>query len=507
MRDAFAVLRRTFAEFRADNLTDWAAALTYYGLLSLFPALIALVSILGLVGDPETTTRKVTEVITEIGPDSAAETFAGPVRSIASSRGTAGVALRPRPGRRDLVGLGLRRRLHPRLQRDLRDATEGRPFWKLRPLQIAITLVDGRAGALLARRARPQRPCRRRGRRPARDRLDRGHPLERPQVAGDGARLHRHGQRPLLHLARRRAARLQLGDAGQPGGDRRLGRSPRPASPLYVANFGSYDKTYGTLGGLVALLVWLWITNLAILFGAELNLQLERASRELLDDLRVERLEVVGLAAADQPLVDVDLLVDPLGAGVAQVGLQARPRGERAAVDDVGLDQRPRPVADRRRPACRPRRRRGRTRPPSVSVRSWSGLATPPGSTSAVVVAGVGIADGPVGLEGVALVEVVEGLDLAGFGRDQVDLGAGLAQRPCAARSTRPARPPRWRRGTRSSLPLSSSDIWILLFEIGLSANRRPERRSAQWAVGLLTRAGTKPLLGESRWGSGLLRL
>jgi membrane protein len=45
---------------------------------------------------------------------------------------------------------------------------------------------------------------------------------------------------------------------------------------LYVANFGSYDKTYGTLGGLVVLLVWLWISNVAILFGHELNAELER---------------------------------------------------------------------------------------------------------------------------------------------------------------------------------------------------------------------------------------
>ena len=92
MRARLPLFKRTFAEFRDDDLTDWAAALTYYGLLSLFPALIALVSIIGLVGDPQTTTRKVTEVIAEIGPDSAAETFTGPVESIASNRGTAGVA-------------------------------------------------------------------------------------------------------------------------------------------------------------------------------------------------------------------------------------------------------------------------------------------------------------------------------------------------------------------------------------------------------------------------------
>src|SRR3954452_17049444 len=65
-------LKRTLTEFQEDNLTDWAAALTYYGLLSLFPALIAMVSLIGIFGEPATTTTKLTEIITEIGPSSGA---------------------------------------------------------------------------------------------------------------------------------------------------------------------------------------------------------------------------------------------------------------------------------------------------------------------------------------------------------------------------------------------------------------------------------------------------
>jgi membrane protein len=68
-------LKRTLTEFQEDNLSDWAAALTYYGLLALFPALIAMVSLLGIFGDPQTTTAKLTEIITELGPESGAETF------------------------------------------------------------------------------------------------------------------------------------------------------------------------------------------------------------------------------------------------------------------------------------------------------------------------------------------------------------------------------------------------------------------------------------------------
>src|ERR1700754_2503015 len=87
----FATVKRTFTEFSEDNLSDWAAALPYYGLLSLFPALIALVAIIGLVGDPATTTKTITAMVTKLGPSSAADTFAGPIKSITSNRGTAGI--------------------------------------------------------------------------------------------------------------------------------------------------------------------------------------------------------------------------------------------------------------------------------------------------------------------------------------------------------------------------------------------------------------------------------
>ena len=63
-----ALLKRTFKEFQEDNLTDWAAALTYYGLLALFPALIALVSVVGLVFDPQEITSTITEVVDQLGP-------------------------------------------------------------------------------------------------------------------------------------------------------------------------------------------------------------------------------------------------------------------------------------------------------------------------------------------------------------------------------------------------------------------------------------------------------
>jgi membrane protein len=273
-------LRPVFAEaiaaFKDDNLSDWAAALTYYGLLSLFPALIALVSIVGLVGDPETTTRKVTEVITEIGPDSAAETFRGPVESIATHRGTAGVAF--------VLGLAIALwsasgyiGAFIRASNVIYETEEERPFWKLRPLQLAITLAMVlMAGALAL-----------------------GLVLTGPIVAavadpigiGDTAvTLWEVLKWPAMVLIFVLMVSVLYYTA--PDAKLRGFRWVTPGSlfaivvwaaasaafALYVANFGSYDKTYGTLGGLVSLLVWLWITNLAILFGHTLNSRLERGA-------------------------------------------------------------------------------------------------------------------------------------------------------------------------------------------------------------------------------------
>src|SRR5690349_13520569 len=84
-------LRRTFSEFQEDEMTDRAAALTYYGLLSLFPALLAIASLVGLLADPVTTTDKITQIVRELGPSSAADTYAGPIKSLTAHRGAAGV--------------------------------------------------------------------------------------------------------------------------------------------------------------------------------------------------------------------------------------------------------------------------------------------------------------------------------------------------------------------------------------------------------------------------------
>ena len=92
--------------------------------------------------------------------------------------------------------------------------------------------------------------------------------------------VHRDHRDPLPHVAEREAAGLPLDQPRRRRRGDRSGSSRRALFALYVANFGSYNKTYGTFAGVIVFLLWLWITNLAILFGAELNAELER-SREI----------------------------------------------------------------------------------------------------------------------------------------------------------------------------------------------------------------------------------
>jgi membrane protein len=274
----FATLKRTATEFSEDNLTDWAAALTYYGLLALFPALIALVSIVGLFADPQSTTQKVSEIVTQIGPDSAAQTFSGPIESITSNRGAAGV----------LFVVGLATALWAasgyvgafmRASNIVYETPEGRPFWKLRPLQMLVALVMVILLALVALALVLTGPL--------------AEAVAEPLGIGDAAVTAWDIAKWPVMLAVVVAMIGVLYYASPNVKLRGLGWVT-PGSivavvvwliasagfAFYVANFGSYDKTYGALGGVVVMLIWLWITNLALLFGHELNAERER-SREL----------------------------------------------------------------------------------------------------------------------------------------------------------------------------------------------------------------------------------
>jgi membrane protein len=272
---AFATLKRTVSEFQEDNLTDWAAALTYYGLLSLFPAMIALVSIVGLFGDPKSTTSTITDIVTSIGPQSAAETFSDPIKTITSNRGGAGIAL----------VLGLAAALwsasgyvgaFTRASNVIYETPEGRPFWKLRPLQILVTLVLVILLAVIALSLVLTGPI--------------VEAVAEPiGLSSTAVTVWDIAKWPVL--AALFVFALAILYYASPNVKMRGFKWVTPGSlvalvvwiaasaafAFYVANFGSYNKTYGTLAGLIVLLVWMWITNVAILFGHQLNAERERS--------------------------------------------------------------------------------------------------------------------------------------------------------------------------------------------------------------------------------------
>ncbi len=271
-----STLKRTVQEFSEDNLTDWAAALTYYGLLALFPALIAMVSVVGLVGDPATVTKTITDVVTQLGPKSAADALSGPIKSITSNPTGAGIAfiagvagaLWSASG---YVGAFMR------ASQIIWETPEGRPIWKLRPLQLLVTLVMIILTAVVALSLVLTGPI--------------VQAVASPLGLGSTAvTIWDYAKWPVLVLLV-----LVIIDvlyfAAPNVKQRGFGWLTKGALlalvvwliasvafAFFVANFGSYNKTYGSLGGLVAFLVWLWITNVAVLLGMQFNAERERSA-------------------------------------------------------------------------------------------------------------------------------------------------------------------------------------------------------------------------------------
>src|SRR3954462_3026853 len=131
-------LKRTVREFKEDNLTDWAAALTYYSILSIFPALLALVSILGLIGPSPT--QPLIDNVGSVAPGSAKQIFTSAVQNLQKSQGAAGILF--------FVGLGGALwsasgyvAAFMRASNAIYDVGEGRPIWKTLPVRVGVTIV------------------------------------------------------------------------------------------------------------------------------------------------------------------------------------------------------------------------------------------------------------------------------------------------------------------------------------------------------------------------------
>lgn len=266
------VLKRTLREFKADNLTDLAAALTYYGVLAIFPMIIVLVSVLGLIG--HSVTQPLISNLSKVAPGPAKQIFTSAIHNVESGKGTAGILF--------IVGLvGALWSASSYIAAFMRasnvvwDVEEGRPVWKTIPIRLGVTLgtvvlltVSALAVVLTGAVA--------------------------TQVAGvlglghTAVTVFDIAKWPIMLLL----VSLILAVLYYAGPSVRQ-PSIRWVSPgsilavvvwiiasaafaFYVANFSSYNKTYGALASVVIFLVWLWITNVVILFGAELNAELER---------------------------------------------------------------------------------------------------------------------------------------------------------------------------------------------------------------------------------------
>lgn len=267
----WGVLKRTVTEFRDDNVTDWAAALTYYGVLSIFPALIALISVVGLLGS--SATSSLLDNLKAFTPGPAKDILTNAVTGLSRSQGSSGILF--------VVGLALALwsasgyvAAFMRAANSIWDAPEGRPIWKTLPVRLGVTVVTVvvlAAGAVAVVVSGPvaQRV---------------GDLLGLGSAAVTAWEIAKWPALVLLFGLLLSILYYAAPNVVHPGF-----RWVTPevlaiivwiaasaAFALYVAAFSSYNKTYGSLGGVIVFLIWLWVSNIAILLGAEFDAELAR---------------------------------------------------------------------------------------------------------------------------------------------------------------------------------------------------------------------------------------
>ncbi|MGA4800228.1 YihY/virulence factor BrkB family protein [Streptomyces lavendulocolor] len=267
-----AVLKRTGKEFMDDELPDRAAALTYYSVLSIFPALLVLVSVLGVIGD--SATRTVLDNLQKLAPGPVRDILGDAVKQLQDSPGASGVvavvsllgAIWSASG---YVGGFIR------TANAVYDLPEGRPVWKLTPLRVGLTLVLMVLLAVSAMIVVFTGPLAARA-------------GEAIGLGDEAVTVWNIAKWPVLIVLVIVMIALLFWRAPNVHGQGFRWLSPGSVLAvllwliasggfaLYVANFSSYNKTYGTLAGVITFLIWLWLSNLAILLGLELDAELAR---------------------------------------------------------------------------------------------------------------------------------------------------------------------------------------------------------------------------------------
>jgi membrane protein len=292
------VARKTLREFSADQCTDLAAALTYYAVLALFPTAIALLSLVGIFGQGSKTVDTLLGVVSDAGGSSVAQTLRPTLETLSQT---------PRAGLALILGLvgalwsaSAYVGAFGRAMNRIYEIGEGRPAWKLRPVMFLVTFVLVVLVAVASLALVVSGPL--------------TQSLGNALGLGSAAVLAwRIAKWPvLLIVAAVIVATLYYATPNVKQTKFRwlsIGALVAIiawvllsiAFGLYVANFSSYNKTYGALAGVIVFLLWLWITNLALLFGAELDAELERG-RELQSGVAAE--DTIQLPARDTRNID-----------------------------------------------------------------------------------------------------------------------------------------------------------------------------------------------------------
>jgi membrane protein len=265
--------RNTIREFSTDQCTDIAASLTYYAVLALFPGLVAVFSILGVIGEGDKAASTITGIIQGVAPQ-AADTLKGPLQDIANSPG-AGFAL--------ISGIVLAIwaasgyvGAFSRAMNRIYEIEEGRPFWKLKPAQLLVTVIGivliTIATVILIVSGPLAKSV--------------GDTLGLGDVATTVWEIAKWPVLAFIIVVMIAILYYATPNAKQPK-FRWISVGALIAIlvltiatilfGIYVSNFSNYDRTYGSLAGVIVFLLWLWIANLALLFGAEFDAELERA--------------------------------------------------------------------------------------------------------------------------------------------------------------------------------------------------------------------------------------
>jgi YihY family inner membrane protein len=267
-RDA---LRRAFGEFRRDNVTDWAAALTYYSILSIFPAMLVVVSLVGLAG--ASVSRSLITNVGELAPGEVKQILTNAITELQRNHGGAGLVMVISLGAAIWSASGYVAAFM-RASNAIYDVGEGRPIYKTLPIRVGVTLTTLVLLSACAIMVVVTGPVAR-------------HVGELVGAGSAAVRIFGIVKWPILLLVTSFLFALLYWAAPNakqkfrwitPGGVLAIAiwLVASACFAFYVANFSSYPKTYGSLAGLIVFLVWVWMSNVAILLGAELNAELER---------------------------------------------------------------------------------------------------------------------------------------------------------------------------------------------------------------------------------------